>query len=615
MQQTTDRLCDLSETVVLIGSMLSSDASSILPAGQTVSTALVENIVQPVFKNAPADLGVTRGDILRIERLARNTPFEVLLQDHPEPEYVRATLADLYRQGRPNPLHHALAKAVDAGNVSHIITTNYDTCIESALSSSSLPQVILDEAKASNADFSDARARPIVFKIHGCVTDERTMVFRLLEEGALPCWKRSLLAKIVDGRDVVVIGYSGLDFDICPVLFQLKYRRLIWLFADNIELEGAIENSSPNLRSIHSAHHTFDRVFGRLGGFDAMFEGLPDASGYQFRPSRQPADVASRLFLRENNDQFAYNIWRGRLLHTISCRLGSEAVCQAMLPSDRNRPEALRLWSDTLERAGRYTDSIGALKNLEGYLETTLNYESLLEVSFTLAGRWHTAMRPFAFRTAWARYRSRVRWCTEHRVQFDEALAQARDVYLQVLALKQIIVFVPCIGGTLARRWARRIHPSTFERAAQLHYERGEWQEVRLIRTACHDVGIEIEVRGASETAQEADFLLGTVDAFSHANNIVGQASAYRREKIKDASRCEELLEALVAFGHTAEFWKSYFSFLAHLSKRRRLMYRGFALSELMQCQYSLLVKTLQIFRALAKMLFIEATRVVDRRK
>ncbi|HIG17356.1 MAG TPA: hypothetical protein EYQ31_08725, partial [Candidatus Handelsmanbacteria bacterium] len=118
------------------------------------------------------------------------------------------------------------------------------------------------------------------------------MVFQLSQEGALPDWKRQMLARILKGRDVVVMGYSGLDFDICPILFGLEYKRLFWLFAESNDLEVAIAGASPNVQNVHGEESRFARVFGVLGGFDVFFGEV----AHRFNMSTRATSIADELF-------------------------------------------------------------------------------------------------------------------------------------------------------------------------------------------------------------------------------------------------------------------------------------------------------------------------------
>jgi hypothetical protein len=59
------------------------------------------------------------------------------------------------------------------------------------------------------------------------------MVCRLSEEGLLPRWKKDVLVKNLSGRHLVVLCYSGLDFEICPEILNIQLHSLIWNFLRN----------------------------------------------------------------------------------------------------------------------------------------------------------------------------------------------------------------------------------------------------------------------------------------------------------------------------------------------------------------------------------------------
>lgn len=591
MREDSVVLNDLSGGVLFVGSMLSSDIKTNLPAGGTVSAGLVARLVRPAFDDCPPDLGITTGDINRIERIALGTPFEVLLQHHPEPGKAKSILAGLYRSGKPNDFHGAIRDLVAAGKISTVVTTNYDTCIETALKAGGSVNLVVRERHAQATDLKDQSHFPIVFKIHGCAADEDTIVFRLSEEGALPPWKRTFLADLVENRDVYVIGYSGLDFDICPVLFGLEYRRLLWLLTGS-DFDAALARSSPNLQNVHRNAARYDRVFGVLGGFDKAFERPAPAVPLRFQMTRAPTDVVERLFEGEKSDPFKYDLWRGDLLHAISCRVGSEAVYRRFSPQDQNSLHSQRLWADTLERAGRYEDSIVVLRGLERMASKSSLHDNVLELLFHIAGRYYTSYRPLAFLKARREFQDRFRAFTDNKVAFDSELAEAMEVYLSLLAVKAFGILGP-LGRLISSGTRKKLRSGALQRAAELRYLRGEWQDLRLLRSGGADIGISVDVRDPHGSNVNNDLLLTSVDAFLHANNIVGQASAYRRDADKVSRRCEELLEALVAFGHSPEFWKAFSAFSRHISARRRDLYQGFALKELLKCQYPFIVKSL----------------------
>lgn len=70
----------------------------------------------------------------------------------------------------------------------------------------------------------------ILFKIHRTAEKglDSSMVITLSEEGRLPDWKQSILYSILEGRPLLVMGFSALDFEISPYLAKSKPKLVIW---------------------------------------------------------------------------------------------------------------------------------------------------------------------------------------------------------------------------------------------------------------------------------------------------------------------------------------------------------------------------------------------------
>jgi hypothetical protein len=114
-----------------------------------------------------------------------------------------------------------------AGLVEAIVTTNYDCCFEVALRECGNPLHIT----VRSADLPTAGTR-LLFKIHGSAAPSAadTMVFSLEHEGSLELWKRDALCRSISGRPLLAIGYSGLDFDVCPEIGAARPREVFWNF-------------------------------------------------------------------------------------------------------------------------------------------------------------------------------------------------------------------------------------------------------------------------------------------------------------------------------------------------------------------------------------------------
>jgi tetratricopeptide (TPR) repeat protein len=152
----------------------------------------------------------------------------------------------------PNANHLFLAHMILRYN--YVITTNFDYLIEIALKSQIGAHTVYDPIYKkimtiiTKDDYEkDIRFKYPIVKIHGSKRDYITgrptadslittisALGRDRERGktfAIEPFKRKLIDNITEGRDLVVMGYSGSDdFDISPLLKELTtVKRIIWI--------------------------------------------------------------------------------------------------------------------------------------------------------------------------------------------------------------------------------------------------------------------------------------------------------------------------------------------------------------------------------------------------
>ena len=113
-------------------------------------------------------------------------PFEHLMECCPSEDKGDTLIKRLYDSRRPNALHYALARGIKERKIYSIITTNYDCCIDEALTRTGVPFIKV----VTNSQAKDALKNnnlPCYFKIHGSVEKgmERTAMFSLKHEGLL----------------------------------------------------------------------------------------------------------------------------------------------------------------------------------------------------------------------------------------------------------------------------------------------------------------------------------------------------------------------------------------------------------------------------------------------
>ncbi|MGC2236552.1 MAG: SIR2 family protein [Pyrinomonadaceae bacterium] len=210
-----------SSPVVFVGS----GVSIWKPTGLANGISVTDSLRSIIFE----DFDQSDEEKYLLESLTKWFPFEHLFELAPNKQKANDLLTELYDCSISNPVHKTVSKAFSNGKISHIITTNYDKCFEDALKAfpSLKFRTIINEEQSLEA-LSDTASK-FYFKIHG--TAEKTnknLTFTLRDEGLLPKGKRGLLKQLLANRVCLFIGYSGFDFDICPLIARIPNVRIIW---------------------------------------------------------------------------------------------------------------------------------------------------------------------------------------------------------------------------------------------------------------------------------------------------------------------------------------------------------------------------------------------------
>lgn len=311
--------------VALLGSGVSIWHPSGLPSGKQFTLGVYEALFESQGTDlapGPSDQAWLRawfegGDpLIGLDGM----PFEVLMERCPRPDPLRDLVCRLYTAGGSNPVHGAIAQLASCKRIDSIITTNYDCGIDDALSASAAPLAsVVREAQTSHDQVR------WYFKIHGSASPglEDTLVHRLRLEGKLAVWKSRLLHRIVQNRVVLIVGYSGLDFDICPELALAGPRAIVWNFFSAKDAE-----KSPGLRRLKDAGVAVTVVFGDMRELLGRL-GVPTAA----RLARPAFDVAAEL--RRVFSAAELLLWRVRVLNSMGfarlATLAAEALDGAAL--------------------------------------------------------------------------------------------------------------------------------------------------------------------------------------------------------------------------------------------------------------------------------------------
>jgi hypothetical protein len=326
--------------VALLGSYISTWHPSNMPNGQSITNALADVIADE-----------TASPRARVIERIRGSAFEHIMERYPRREIMRPAVAEAFYPTAANPVHKAFAMLLDTGVIEHIITTNYDVGLETACSAlcgpRGMPQVIVTEGDLKTAN----PARPFLFKIHGSASPgkEDTLVLTLGGEGEMPGWKRGLLERLVNGKNLLVGGYSGLDFEICPVLIRLKPSSVTW----NSYLDPRTE---PSALTANAA-----RVLTAAGGtplvgdMNAMLKALTGLD-WEAEPSKVSPDFVSRLV--GALDDWELDKWRVWVFNGLGCALDGIRVAERMYTnsgaSEERKMDSLLAMSEALFHSGRY---------------------------------------------------------------------------------------------------------------------------------------------------------------------------------------------------------------------------------------------------------------------
>jgi hypothetical protein len=371
--------------VALLGSGISMWAPSNMPNGQRITDELANIIASTTVSS--------RSTVM--DRI-KSSAFEHIMERYPKQGILRSIVAGAYHPTPPNPVHEAFARLLSTGVVEHIITTNYDVGLESACSAicspTEMPQVVVAESNLTTATIT----KPILFKIHGCAAsgNEASIILTLGGEGEMPDWKRALLRRLINGRHLLVCGYSGLDFEICPELIRLAPSQTTWnSYQDPRTDEKAL---TANAKRVLEATNGTPLV----GDMNKMLQSLTGKS-WSADASKISPDLVRQMV--NALDDWELDKWRARVLNGLGCALDGVHTARRMYlnsgASKERQSDSLLAMGEALFHSGLYKQAGRA------YREATLlssgcgNWDKIVKAevgvieSDRVAGRWLRAHR------------------------------------------------------------------------------------------------------------------------------------------------------------------------------------------------------------------------------
>jgi len=323
--------------VSLVGSGISTYEPTDLPAGQSVTSAVLQ-----VLSNLPGASDQDEADQRQLDKLLAMIPFEALMERCPSPQKVRGIIFTLYGGGRePNGIHHSIAQLALNKRINSIITTNYDLALDEALrcAGAGLPLVVRDtDAPVGERAY---------FKIHGTASPnhEDTLVYSLRLEAAMPPWKRNLLEKLIHGRVFLVVGYSGFDFEVCPQIPKAKPHSVIWNFFEEKDMQ-----TSPGYKRLVADGVAVIPLIGNVWTLLELLRCNETETGRH----RSTANVEHML--RSSFSKEELILWRINLLNS----MGNGRLSLRTLKATDNGPasyDRLRAYAESEHHRGQYRNA------------------------------------------------------------------------------------------------------------------------------------------------------------------------------------------------------------------------------------------------------------------
>ena len=554
------------DITLLVGSAVSIFYPTSLPTGQRLSDIIVELLLSQLR---------TRYDE-EFTKYILNIPFEYLGEYCPERMKLGSILSSEFYPREPNDIHKAIATLVRANRINHVVTTNYDTCLEDLLPNCNPLKHVVTEEEARTLNDGDR----ILFKIHGSASPkyEGTMVFSLRQEGVLPDWKRAVLKKVVNNSIILVVGYSGLDFEICPEIPLAGPSLVIW---NNLP-----KDQHTNIQQLYSVNAwrvlTSTRGTALLGDLRDLLSRL---LGYQIKP--RITEVSSfSSHLRSSIDKKQARIWSCSILGYAGYGKQAEQLSKSLLEdatTESDRATAHFLLAEAQFWMGKYMTSARnanraeelflALDNRERFFDSVI-----LEVdSLRCAGKFEKA-------------KGRIK---DTRKEILGDFADGSDIFLarldiyEAMIIREYYLRARSRGDTAKVLSFRDNARVLLSNAAGKMATLGRWYDLQTCRIWANRLGIPFE-EIYSGPLQPLDDWFG----FRHLGHAVVEMMAVRdsfwrtKSPLADAGGIRELIHKATEIGCFPEVWKLALTLRKHFgAKFRDIVFLW--LVPFLQCEYT----------------------------
>ncbi len=570
--------------VAFIGSGVSLWTPSNLPTGNQFT----RSVFSLLFKD---DLGTPIDQNPTIlKKYFDKLPFEVINDKCPDMNGIENLLRSIYDKYEPNPIHELFARLLFDGKIQSIITPNYDCCFDTAIArvfgvpiGIKLGKVIRVVNQQHSA-LAQSRNASVYFKIHGSTDDKsgESLVFRLNQEGVLPQWKRKLFRNILQEKPLLVIGYSGSDFDICPEIALSHSERIIW----NV-LSWDERNIPPNIKFL-----------AERCDLSIIIGDMRELLSVLYRPITATfgkSELDLERLLKDKFDDNCKIFWRIQVYNSINYNKSALVATSTQINKNHDQIALISLLSEYA----------GASASSGKYLEAAKSHDKAARIAQGTPVPKSTYITQILLACdAWRCYGSFLRSV----IRYSKAASIIRNMpnpppYLLadldrnlLLLIRHPYDFFQKLQLSYLAKKMQMIASEAISRTINFYRENGAWyqlQQVGLWRERFHlheRVSVhweEYETPFSNDGYQQLNFPMGRMMAFRH------NLKQFDRLLTKDeANKAREFVADAKELGISPEVWKLSMLILLrtdkneHSSKEIIDFIRAF-----MSCQYSLLFR------------------------
>ncbi len=219
------RIVDDGLAVFMTGAAISRPEPSNIPLGYHLKRQILDAIVVSA-SSATSDVLIDEDSL----RAILDLPFEAYMQSIQTAMGTRAAgLLAFMKRAQPNCNHKYLTEMTLRSHRKSIFTTNFDLLLEKA-SQNSRFQVLRHKIDFVRSSASPKQRYPSICKLHGSIDRLASIAATVSAVGRpIDAGKAKAFHQACNGATLIVLGYSGSDPDLLPMIERAPYRELVWI--------------------------------------------------------------------------------------------------------------------------------------------------------------------------------------------------------------------------------------------------------------------------------------------------------------------------------------------------------------------------------------------------